>query len=96
LPTPWGRPRARTVLALRALVAGGGGPRQRGQAAFTPAVNGKGAAKGQVTEDNADVPQQFDLKDQVRTGPGEVTVGVQGDTMLYQVVGRHFEPYTAG
>ena len=48
--------------------AGGGvgGPRQQGKATFT--VNGKGAAKGQVTEDNADVLRQFDLKDHVRAG----------------------------
>jgi hypothetical protein len=52
---------------IRALVAGAGGPRQQGKATFT--VNGKEAAKGQLTEDNADVLRQLDLKDHVRAGP---------------------------
>jgi hypothetical protein len=54
-------------------VAGAGGPRQRGKAAFTAAVNGKEAAKGQVTEGNAAVLQQFDLPEHVRTVPDEVS-----------------------
>jgi hypothetical protein len=60
-------------------------------------VNGKEAAKGQVTEDNADVRQPFDPKDHVRTGPNEATVEVRGETgLLYLVVGRHFVPHKAG
>jgi hypothetical protein len=92
----WGSTQA-TVLALKALVAGAGGPKQQGKATFTVAVNGKEAAEGQVTEDSADVLRQFDLKDHVRTGPNEATVGVKGETgLLYQVAGWHFEPYRAG
>ena len=92
----WGSTQA-TILALKALVAGAGGPKQQGKATFTVTVNGKEAAKGQVTEDNADVLQQFDLKEHVRPGANEVTVEVKGETnLMYQVVGRHFEPYTAG
>ena len=91
----WGSTQA-TILALKALVAGAGGPKQQGKATFTITVNGKEAAKGQVTEDNADVLQQFDLKDHVRTGPNEVTVEVKGETgLMYQVVGRHFVPHKA-
>ena len=91
----WGSTQA-TVLALKALVAGAGGPKQQGKATFTVTVNGKEAAKGQVTEDNADVLQQFDLKEHVRPGANEVTVEVKGETnLMYQVVGRHFEPYKA-
>jgi hypothetical protein len=60
------------------------------------ADNGKEAAKGQVTEENANVLQQLGLKDHVRAGPDEVTVEVRGDTMLYQAVGRHSEPHRAG
>jgi hypothetical protein len=75
-------------------VAGAGGPRRQGKATF--AVNGKGVAKGRVTEGNADVRQQLDLKDDVRTGPYEGTIEVQGKTgLLYQEVGRHFEPFQA-
>ena len=41
--------------------------------------------------------QQFNLKDHVRTGPNETTIEVRGETnLLYQAVGRHFEPYKAG
>jgi hypothetical protein len=54
-------------------VAGAGGPRRRGKATFTVTVNGKEVGKGQVTEGNADVPQQFDLPGHVRTGPDEVS-----------------------
>jgi hypothetical protein len=73
-----------------------GGPRQQGKAAFSVTGNGKGAAKGQVTEDNADVLQQFDLTQHVRPGPNEVTVEVKGETgLMYQVVGRHFVPHKA-
>jgi hypothetical protein len=48
-------------------------PKQQGKATFTVTVNGKEAAKGQVMEDNADVLQQLDPKDHVRTGPDEVS-----------------------
>jgi hypothetical protein len=34
-------------------------------------------------------------KGHARPGPDEVTVGVPGDTLLYQAVGRHFEPHSA-
>jgi hypothetical protein len=54
-------------------VAGAGGPKQQGKAAFTVTVNGKEAAKGQVTEDNPDVPQQFDLPEHMRIVPDEVS-----------------------
>ena len=48
-------------------------PRQQGKAGFIVTVNGQWAAKGQVTEDNPDVLQQFDLPEHVRTGPDEVS-----------------------
>jgi hypothetical protein len=39
----------------------------------------------------------LDPEGRVRTGPGEVTVEVKGETsLLYQVVGRHSEMHTAG
>jgi hypothetical protein len=50
-----------------------------------------------VTEDNADVLQQFDLTGHVRPGPSEVAVEVRGETgLLCQAVGRHSEPHRAG
>ena len=89
----WGSTQA-TILALKALVAGAGGTPQKGKASFTIAVNGKEVAKGEVNEKNSDVMQLFDLKEHTQAGRNEVTVAVKGDTnMMYQVVGRHFEPW---
>ena len=57
-------------------------------------VNGQEAAKGTITEENADVLQLFDFKDRTRSGANEVTIAVQGETsLMYQIVGRHFEAY---
>src|SRR5207247_10721523 len=56
----WGSTQA-TILALKALVPGMSGSKQEGKAALTIVVNGKGAAKGEVTRDNADVLPAFDL-----------------------------------
>jgi hypothetical protein len=89
----WGSTSA-TILALKALVAGLGGAAQKGKAEFIIKVNGKEAGKGQVTEDNADVLQAFDLKDRIRVGRNDVEIEVQGETnLMYQVVGRYFEPW---
>jgi hypothetical protein len=41
------------------------------------------------------VLQQFDLAGHVRPGSDEVSIEAQGDTMLYQAVGRHFELHRA-
>jgi hypothetical protein len=89
----WGTTQA-TVLALKAINAAGA--RQKGTATFTILVNGKEAHRGDVTEANADVTRQFDLTEHLRPGRNEVTLNVRGQTALtYQVVGRHFQPWTA-
>jgi hypothetical protein len=89
----WGSTQA-TILSLKALVAAAGGARQKGEATFTLTVNGKKAAAGKVTEENADVLQYFDLKEHLRPGANEVAIRVEGETnLMYQVVGRHFEPW---
>jgi hypothetical protein len=89
----WGSTSA-TILALKALVAGLGGAKQEGKAEFVIKVNGKPAARGEVTEENADVLQAFDLKEFTQVGRNEVTIDVQGKTnLMYQIVGRHFEPW---
>jgi hypothetical protein len=63
---------------------------------FTIPVNGKEAARGQVTQGNTDVLQQFDPKGHVRAGPDGATAEERGETgLLYQVVCRHFEPHKA-
>jgi hypothetical protein len=90
----WGSTSA-TILSLKALVAGMGGARVQGRVPFTVQVNGKEAARGEVTEDNADVMQAFDLKAFTRTGDNEVTIRTEGETsLMYQVVGRHYQPWT--
>jgi len=89
----WGSTQA-TILSLKALVAAAGCAKQKGEAGFTITVNGNEAAKGTVTEQNADVLQYFDLKEHLRPGKNEVAITVRGETnLMYQVVGRHFEPW---
>lgn len=89
----WGSTQA-TILALKALVTGMGGVQHRGETPFTIMVNGKVAARSKVTEDNADVMQTFDLKDLTTAGANDVKIEVNGETaLMYQIVGRHFEPW---
>src|SRR5262245_4131050 len=89
----WGSTQA-TILALKALVAGMGGAKQEGKATFVIKVNGQEAAKGEVTEENSDVMQVFDFKDQTNIGRNDVEIEVNGKTnLMYQIVGRHFEPW---
>src|SRR5262249_20885533 len=89
----WGSTQA-TILALKALVVAAGGPKQEGKASFVVKVNGQKAAEGEITPENADVMQLFDLKDQTKVGANEVTIEVKGETgLMYQIVGRHYEPW---
>jgi uncharacterized protein YfaS (alpha-2-macroglobulin family) len=88
----WGSTQA-TILALKALISGMGGSPHKGKVEFAILVNGKEAGKGEVTEENADVMQLFDLKEHTqRAGVHNVTIEVKGETnLMYQVVARHFE-----
>jgi hypothetical protein len=89
----WGTTSA-TILSLKALLAGMGGGKQKGKVGFTILVNGKAAAKGEVTEENADVMQTFDLKAYTRSGKNEVQLQATGETnLMYQIVGRHYESW---
>jgi uncharacterized protein YfaS (alpha-2-macroglobulin family) len=98
----WGSTQA-TILSLKALVAGLSGSKQQGKASFQILVNGKKAAQGEVTEENSDVMQVFDLTGQPVAhapcsdglrGRNNVEIQVQGETnMMYQLVGRYFEPW---
>jgi hypothetical protein len=89
----WGTTQA-TVLALKALTAVSGSPSQKGSASFTVLVNDREVHKGQVNEANADVLQQLDLTQHLRTGRNDVRIHVEGKAaMTYQVIGRHFEPW---
>jgi hypothetical protein len=89
----WGTTSA-TILSLKALVAGLGGAQQKGKAGFTILVNGKAAAKGEVTEQNAEVLQAFDLKAFTQGGKNTVQIETTRETnLMYQIVGRHYEPW---
>lgn len=91
----WGSTSA-TILSLKALVAGTGAsvPGKAGE--FSILVNGQEALSGKVDDFNADVMQLFDLKALTRAGPNEITIRPKGElNMMYQIVARHFEPWTA-
>ncbi len=89
----WGSTQA-TILAMKALLAGMGGSPHKGETPFVIKVAGKHVAEGKVTEANADIMQQFDLREHLKTGANEVAIEVKGETaLMYQVVGRHFEPF---
>jgi len=88
----WGSTQA-TILSLKALLTGMSATPVKGTTPFTILVNGKKAAKGEVTEENADVMQAFDLKDHTQPGANRVEIEVKGETnLMYQIVGRYFEP----
>ncbi|HWY87856.1 MAG TPA: alpha-2-macroglobulin family protein, partial [Gemmataceae bacterium] len=87
----WGTTSA-TILALKALLAGMGGPKIKDRINFTVTVDGKQAGQGAITEDNADVLRAFDLK--VEPGTHRVQIVVDGEAnLMYQIVGRYFEPW---
>jgi uncharacterized protein YfaS (alpha-2-macroglobulin family) len=89
----WGSTSA-TILSLKALVAGMGGTPHKGTTPFAIHINGKPAARGQVSEDNADVLQAFDLKEYTRPGANRVEIKIAGQTnLMYQIVARHFAPW---
>ena len=89
----WGSTQA-TILALEALLAGDSRPPIKGEVPFVLKVDGKRVEAGSVTEKNADVLQVFDLTSRLKSGKNEVTIEVDAKTgLLYQIVGRHFEPH---
>ncbi len=87
----WGTTSA-TILSLKALLAGMGGPKVAGRVDFTVTVDGQQIGQGSITEDNADVLRAFDVK--VEPGAHKVQIESSGETnLMYQIVGRHFEPW---
>ncbi len=91
----WGSTQA-TILALKALVASYGGITQTKDATFTVTVNGEKLFRGEVTQNNSDVLQLFEVpKDKLRTGLNEVRINVSAETgMMYQIVTRYYRPWT--
>jgi alpha-2-macroglobulin-like protein len=89
----WGSTQA-TILSLKALLRGLGGQPHKGRTPFVVKVNGEQVARGEVTEDNFDVMQLFDLKAHTRPGLNKVELAVKGETaLMYQIVGRYYEPW---
>jgi len=89
----WGSTQA-TILALKALVAASGGIKQQGETTFTIVVNGKDVDKKVINEKNADVMQLIDCNKFLKAGANEVVLDVKGESnLMYQIVGRHFEPW---
>lgn len=93
----WGSTSA-TVLSLKALVRGLEGDAGKGKTGrFTVLLNGKEAAKGEVTEFNADVMRLIDLAELTKPGRNEVVIRSEGSLgMMYQVVARHHEAWASG
>ena len=91
----WGSTQA-TILALKALVASYGGITQTKDATFTVTVNGEKLFSGEVTQNNFDVLQLFEVpKDKLRTGLNEVRIHVSAETgMMYQILTRYYRPWT--
>ena len=68
-------------VARRRRSAGAGGTPHKGVVPFAIQVNGKEVAKGEVTEANSDVMQQFDLREHVRgVDVNEVLIEAKGET----------------
>jgi hypothetical protein len=89
----WGSTSA-TILSLKALLAGMSGTPVKGRIPFTILVNGQEAARGEVTEDNADLTQTFDLRSFVRSGENQVEIRAAGETpLMYQIIGRYYRPW---
>jgi hypothetical protein len=89
----WGTTQA-TILALKALLSGMGGPDMKEDVHFTIKVNGEEAVRGKVGKADADVMQAFDLKAFKQTGANTVQIEVNGETnLMYQIVSRHFEAW---
>jgi hypothetical protein len=61
----WGSISA-TILWLKALVWAAGGAKHKSLTPFTIVVNGKEVKQGEVTEENADLLQLFDVKEYLR------------------------------
>lgn len=89
----WGSTQA-TILALRALVAGMGGPQVKDPLPFTITVNGKDVARGKVDANNSDVMQAFDLAQHLKPGDNQVDITMKGESgLMYQILSRHYMPW---
>lgn len=90
----WGGTQA-TILALKALLLALGSQTEEVRANIAVRINGEVVTTVEITPEDSDVMRLIDLGEQ--TVPGVNTVGLdfEGEgSMLYQVVGRHYAPWS--
>lgn len=90
----WGGTQA-TILCLKALMLSLGSRTERVDATIAIALNGEPVSELVITPEDSDVMRLVDLGEQTRAGRNTVTLGFEGEgSMLYQVVGRFYTPWT--
>ena len=90
----WGSTQA-TILALKALMTALGSRTEQVDGAVTVALNGEETSALQITPADCDVMRLVDLRDKMKPGKNSITLNLEGEgSMLYQVVGRFFTPWS--
>lgn len=90
----WGSTQS-TILALKVLTLSLQHQTKDVNAKIRVLVNDAVVSEFQVTNENADVMRLVDAGEQTRTGVNKVRIEFSGEgSMLYQVVGRHYTPWT--
>ena len=90
----WGGTQA-TILSLKALMLSLGSRTERVDATIAIALNGEQVSELVITPEDSDVMRLIDLGDQTRPGRNTMTLDFDGEgSMLYQVVGRFYTPWT--
>jgi len=90
----WGSTQS-TILALKALILSLEHQTKDVDAKIRVIVNDAVVSEFAVTEENADVMRLVDAGAETRQGVNKVRIEFSGEgSMLYQVVGRHYEPWS--
>lgn len=85
-----------TVLALKALVNSLGKQTQHCDATVLVRINGKDASRLEIKPDTSDLFRQLDLTQFASDANNDVEIDLEGEgSLLYQVVGKYFVPWTA-
>jgi alpha-2-macroglobulin-like protein len=85
-----------TVNSLRALTAAAQGASQPATATVRIKHGGAVVRTLEITPDNSDLHHQIDLSQRVVRGGDSIALELVGEgTFLYQVISRHFEPWSA-
>lgn len=91
----WGSTQA-TILALKAMMLSLGSRTETVNAKVTVALNGAPVSELAVTPEDCDVMRLVDLGEQTKAGNNTVALTIEGEgSMLYQVVGRFYTPWSA-